>query len=269
MGYEGFKRAEIEGWNARAGAYNQFTGQVTTQAIPTLLSMAEIAPGKSLLDLCCGTGRAAGAASALGAHAEGIDASEAMIEAARDAFPDVRFDTGDAETVPRADHSFDAVICSFGLMHLANPDALFSEMARVLRPGGRVALSHWVGPPESALFRMVFGTIQRLADMSAVPPSPPPFALSSEDAMQEMLERTGFCEISACVLPLFFTAPVGKFTENFRTFAARAAVILDQQPEEVLEQIYSAWDDQLTEFLVDGHYRVPMPALAVCAVRGE
>ena len=132
MSYEGFKRAEMEGWDARAGAYNDFTGQVTTRAIPTLLAMAETAPGKRVLDLCCGTGRAAGAAQALGARAEGIDVSPAMVDAARHAFPNADFDVGDAESIPRKDDSFDAVICSFGLMHVGSTEALFNEMARVL-----------------------------------------------------------------------------------------------------------------------------------------
>ena len=268
MTYEAFKAAEKEGWEARAAAYNNFTGQVTTGAIPTLLTLAETAPGKRILDLCCGTGRAAGAASALGAHSEGVDVSSAMVEEAQTTFPAVSFEIGDAEAIPKDDSIFDAVICSFGVMHVGSPDTMFQEIARVLKPGGRVALSHWVGPPESPLFRIVFGTMQRLADLSVVPPSPPPFALSSEDAMREELEAAGFGEVSSFRLPLVFKAPKGHFAEYFRNFAARAAVILDKQAENVLEEIYASWNSQLEEFLVGDEHHVPMPALAVSAVRG-
>ena len=132
-----------------------------------------------------------------------------------------------------------------------------------------MALSHWIGPPESPFFRIVFGTMQRLADMSVVPPSPPPFALSSEEAMREALERAGFEEVSVLRLPLVFRSPAGEFAEHFRNFAARAAVILDQQTDVVLEEIHSSWDAQLDKFLVEGEFQVPMPALAVSAVRGE
>ncbi len=267
MSYDGFKSAEIEGWNARARNYDDYTGQVTTHAIPTLLAMAETAPGTRILDLCCGTGRAAGAADALGAVADGIDVSPAMIDTARAKFPDLTFDEGDAEAIPREDRFYDAVLCAFGLMHVANPESLFAEMARVLKPQGRVALSHWVGPPDSPLFRIVFGAIQRFADMSVVPPSPPPFALSSEEAMRAALEAAGFADVTTRTLPLAFKAPAGKFADHFRVFAARAAVILDQQTETVVRDIYQSWETQLEDYLVQGQYRIPMPALAVSAVR--
>lgn len=267
MDYDAFKSAEKHGWDARAGVYDGFTGQITTRAIPTLLAMAETAPGMRMLDLCCGTGRAAGAAVALGAQADGIDVSPAMIDAASAAFPNATFDVGDAEAIPREDGIYDAVIWSFGLMHVGSPEAVFGETARVLKPGGRVALSHWIGPPDSPLFRIVFGTMQRLADMSVVPPSPPPFAFSSEDAMRTALEQAGFDEVSFLRLPLVFRCPAGAFAEHFRSFAARAAVILDRQDDTVLNEIHSSWDTQLDAFLVDGELQVPMPALAVSAMR--
>lgn len=85
--------------------------------------------------------------------------------------------------------------------------------------------------------------------------------------MKETLEQAGFSEVSIVRLPLTFRAPAGNFAEHFRNFAARAAVILDKQPDAVLKEIYSSWDALLADFLVDGEYQVPMPALAVSAVR--
>ena len=268
MTYEAFKFAEKEGWDARAAAYDDFTGQVTTGAIPTLLAMAQLAPGKRILDLCCGTGRAAGAATALGSDAEGVDVSAEMVRAAQSRFPTAKFTMGDAESIPKEDAIYDAVICSFGVMHVGSPETMFNEIARVLKPRGRVALSHWIGPPESPLFRIVFSAMQRLADMSVVPPSPPPFALSSEDTMREALETAGFGEFSSARLQLVFKARKGQFPQHFRSFAARAAVILDKQDKDVLQEIYTTWESQLEDFLDGDEYHVPMPAIVATAVRG-
>lgn len=267
MTYEAFRFAEKEAWDVRAATYDNFTGQVTTGAIPTLLALAETAPGKHMLDLCCGTGRVAGAASALGAVADGLDISSAMIDRAKAAFPSIPFEVGDAETIPRETGHYDGVICSFGIMHIGNTEAMLKDVARVLKPGGRVALSHWIGPPASPLFRIVFGAMQQFADMSVVPPAPAPFALSTEEAMRATLEKAGFRGVACVRLPLTFTAPAGEFVAHFRKFAGRAAVILDKQEDDVLKQIYDAWDSQLEEYLVEDAYQVPMPALAVSAVR--
>ncbi len=86
--------------------------------------------------------------------------------------------------------------------------------------------------------------------------------------MQKSLASAGFVEVSGARLPLVFKAPAGQFADYFRTFAARAAVILDEQSDEVLKEIYTDWDTQLEDFLVGDEYHVPMPALAVSAVRG-
>jgi SAM-dependent methyltransferase len=267
MGFEEFSLAEKQGWNERATIYDDVTGQVTTQAIPALLALAGVAPGKRVLDLCCGTGRAAGAAAALGAHAEGIDFAPAMVERARKAFPALKFDVGDAEAIPLEDSTFDAVVCSFGLFHLADAGKALKEIARVLRPGGRAALSHWVGPPTSDFFRAVFGVITRHADMSVAPPAPPPFALSSEEAMKSAMADAGFSDVQLGTSPVVFSCPAGRFAETFRAFAGRTTMVLDRQSPEVREAIVSAWDKELEPYIDGETLRVPMPAMTVSGVR--
>ena len=85
--------------------------------------------------------------------------------------------------------------------------------------------------------------------------------------MREALEAAGFGEFSSARLPLVFNAPKGQFAKHFRNFAARAAVILDKQNEDVLKEIYTAWEAQLEDFLDGDEYRVPMPAIVATAVR--
>jgi SAM-dependent methyltransferase len=106
-----------------------------------------LAAGQRLLDVGCGLGEAALAlAPRLGGGGEivGVDASAAMVRAARSragAAPcPVRFVVGDARALREPNDSFDAVRCERTLQWLADPTAAVNEMARVVRPGGRMSL---------------------------------------------------------------------------------------------------------------------------------
>lgn len=261
MSFSDFAQAEKTGWDRRASVYGATTARATTQAIPAVLAAARVAAGRRVIDVCCGPGYAAGAAAAIGARAEGVDAAEAMVEAARAAFPACRFETADAAALPMPDGSFDAAVCSFGLFHLAEPAAALAEMHRVLRPGGRIAVSHWAAPPASPFFKVVFGALAAHADMSVVPAGPPPFALSTPDAMCDALTAAGFVDTAAPEVPVVFEGPENTFPAYFRDFSVRGFMILEGQTPKVRAQIEAAWREGFQSFVGDGTIRVPMPAL--------
>ena len=86
-----FKDLEHDGWTARAHAYDDWLAPVTRQAIdPILDALGGELAGRSLLDICTGTGHLAGAAAARGAVAEGVDFAATMVEVARANYPAVR-----------------------------------------------------------------------------------------------------------------------------------------------------------------------------------
>jgi demethylmenaquinone methyltransferase / 2-methoxy-6-polyprenyl-1,4-benzoquinol methylase len=109
---------------------------------------AELAPGESALDVCCGTGdlalelrRRVGPSG----RVVGCDFSERMLELARDKadrleLSDIEFEWADALDLPYRGGSFDAVTVGFGVRNLADLDAGIRELARVLRPGGRLVI---------------------------------------------------------------------------------------------------------------------------------
>jgi SAM-dependent methyltransferase len=113
-------------------------------------------PGERFLDVATGTGAVAIRAAQAGADVTGIDLAPALVETARrlaaEQGLEIRFDVGDAEALPYNEASFDAVASSMGVIFTPSHAAAASELARVCRPGGRLAFSAW--RPDS-LFRAV------------------------------------------------------------------------------------------------------------------
>ena len=131
---------------------------------------AELSPGASALDLCCGTGDLAlELRERVGADGRvvGADFSERMLELARDkaakrGLGDVTFEWTDALELPYSDASFDAVTVGFGVRNLADLDAGFREMHRVLKPGGRcvvLEITQPQKPPLSSFFSLWFDRV--------------------------------------------------------------------------------------------------------------
>jgi SAM-dependent methyltransferase len=125
-------------------------------------------PGLAVLDAACGSGNLTIPAARTGARVTGLDLVPALLaDAARWARSerlDVALDQGNVEALPYADGSFDVVLSMFGVMFAARPERVAAELARVTRPGGRVALANWT--------RDGF-TGRRFALHAAVVPPPP------------------------------------------------------------------------------------------------
>lgn len=99
---------------------------------------------------------------------------------------DIEYRTGDAEKLPFADGEFDAVISTCGVMFASRPEAAASELGRVCRRGGRIALTTWLS--DSNLFKM----FQVMKPYMAPPPSPAPpspFEWGRTDRIKELLGR--------------------------------------------------------------------------------
>lgn len=101
---------------------------------------ARLEPG-SALDAACGTGRQSEALARLGHRVVGVDATGEMLAVARERVPEAEFRTGLLTELPVEDASFDLAVCSLALTHLSDLAAGAAELARVVRPGGRVVIT--------------------------------------------------------------------------------------------------------------------------------
>jgi demethylmenaquinone methyltransferase/2-methoxy-6-polyprenyl-1,4-benzoquinol methylase len=103
-----------------------------------LTAEAVVRPGDRVLDACCGTGDLALACARAGGRVTGLDFSPRMLVKAREKAPGLRWVQGDLLALPFEDASFDAATVGFGVRNVSDLEAAFGELARVLRPGGRL-----------------------------------------------------------------------------------------------------------------------------------
>jgi len=147
--------------------------------------------GEDVLDVACGTGNAAIRAAQAGGTVVGVDLTPELFDAGRrlaaDAGVDVRWDEGDAEALPYRDGSFDVVLSTFGVIFAPRHQVAARELARVVRPGGRICLTAWT--PEGlqgSFFRM-------MGDYApAMPPFvEPPITWGDEAHVRDLFAGTG------------------------------------------------------------------------------
>lgn len=151
------------------GNYDYFSRFMESSAVQ-FLDRLGVPGGASLLDVACGSGQLALMAARRGARVTGVDIATNLVLAARGRAGaehlDARFDEGDAEDLPYADASFDVVATLYGAMFAPRPDVVASELLRVCRPGGTVAMANWT--PQGFVGTM-FKTFARFLAPSGMP----------------------------------------------------------------------------------------------------
>jgi SAM-dependent methyltransferase len=182
MAYEELKQRQSVMWGN--GPY-----QRVTETLPDIHDkvIEELAPGTGdeWLDLACGTGAVAERAAAAGADVLGVDLAPVLIETAKERAAaqglEIDYRVGDAEQLDLPDASIDKLSSTCGVMFAPDHEAVARELARVTRPGGRIALASWT--PTGGLAKM-------FAVMRPYLPAPPPsnpFDWGDENRVQELL----------------------------------------------------------------------------------
>ena len=138
-------KAEAQRWfDRRARSYEGgFTARWRDPVQRASLEALELSPTDRLLDVGCGTGAASRAAAETGASVLGVDLSPEMVKEAKTLAgtrENLAFEVADVEHLPFPDGRFTAVLCSNAFHHYPDPEGAVAEMARVLAPGGRLAL---------------------------------------------------------------------------------------------------------------------------------
>jgi SAM-dependent methyltransferase len=213
-------RAQLHGmWNAVAGgwaAHAAFADERGAVVAGTMLGAAGVQPGDRVLELACGPGGVGLAASRL-VGPEGVvvvsDVAPAMTAIARSraerlGLENVEIRELDLEQIDEPDASFDVVLCREGLMLVQDPALALREIARVLRPGGRVSVAVWGPREKNPWLALVFDAVTAELGIPMPPVGTPgPFSLDDPATVFALVAEAGLSEGTVREIATPYRAP--------------------------------------------------------------
>jgi len=238
MAFEELKQKQSVVWGT--GPYQNITETITDIHARVIERLAP-QPGMKWLDLACGTGAAAELAAEKGAAVTGVDLAPALIETAeeraRERNLDIDYRVGDCENLEFEDGSFDVVSSTCGVMFAPDHEASARELARVVKPGGRIGLANWT-PAEkglAAIFRI----------MKPFQPTPPagagyPFDWGDEQHVKDLLGDSFDLEIERGISPL--RLPSGEaYWQLFSSSYGPTRTLSESLDDDKREELHRSW----------------------------
>jgi SAM-dependent methyltransferase len=278
MSHQDYRRTSYETWQGMAPGWESWRAQLEDALTPVrtwLISRLAPQPGDTVLELGAGPGDTGFAAAALVGEAGRLissDFSPEMLEVARRrgaelGLENVDYRVIDAERIELDVASVDGVLCQSAFMLVADPAAALSETRRVLRPGGRLAMSVW-GAPERNPWVSIGGRI--LVERGLLPPpepgAPGVFSMASEERTRALLGDAGFTEVRTDEVPIRFAfSDVDDYERWVSDLSGSFAMVLRGLPEDELEALRAELDTAFSPYATQQGYELGGAALTAVA----
>lgn len=236
-----------------------------------LAARLRVAPDARLLEIACGTGivtRAVAAALPAGATLVATDLNQAMVDVARSHLGSnraVSWGTADAQALPFADRSFDAVFSQFGVMFFPDKARAMREARRTLVPGGRFIFNVWASMDRNPMSRTVHEALARM-----FPANPPdflktPFGWFDRAEIERVLRSAGFSDITSDTVTFTSTAPTADDAAGGFTEGSPMAAQLQERGVADLKPVRRAVADVLAQRHGRAPCQAPMEAIVFSA----
>lgn len=233
---------------------------------PHVANAAQIVQGMRVVDVACGTGVLALEAAARvmpSGHVVGVDLNEGMLAVARRKNPGIDWRQAPAEALPLDDAEVDACVSQFGLMFFADQQKAVSEMWRVLRPGGNLAVAVWDSTANAPGYAAVIDLLDRMFGREIADLLRAPYSLGDASALRAIFEAAGIADAEVVRVPGEARFPsIRSWTHT----DIRGWTLSDKLDDDQYDRFAAAADDELAQFVgPDGTVRFAHPALIVTA----
>lgn len=238
-----FVAREREHWGSVAQAFHEGLSGMTDSCIPPLLDALGDLGGRRVLDVGCGPGHSAAEAARRGGTIIGMDLAPQMVALAAQLWPSIDFRVGDLEALPFPDGSFDAAFGNFVILHVPRPELAVQQLARVLRGGGRLALSTWDVDAKNRVLGMVFEAADVAGiPMVALPGAPARLRFADDPEFETLLRGRGFEDVTIERFEFAFEVPSAEalFTEITKT-SLMAKALISSGDTETIERLRRAY----------------------------
>jgi SAM-dependent methyltransferase len=200
------------------GNYDAVATELIADLGPILVEAAGIGPGDRVLDLAAGSGNVALPAARTGADVVASDLTPELLEIGRrraeEAGVTLTWEVGDAEALPYADGTFDAVLSCVGVMFAPHHQAAADELVRVCRPGGTIGLIAWT---PGGFIGQMFATMKPYAPPPPPGASPPPLWGSGDHVRALLGDRVDQVTAETRTLPVTHFDRPEAFRDYFKT----------------------------------------------------